>query len=271
MGVISAVTSWTSSSSSMSHGCFNCLISSCCSSIFTITSLLPSMAFHNWEIEDQPTNRGCPDTSDFSTLWYRVWWTIQPYFQSLSSWITLNSQQLCLLFIFNLIFWGSLMTGWWTSLIHVIVYFLSISEHFDTIISHDLSVFFLDMFFQQIFYCKCLITCNIHSLIIVHGVASSCHFLKFIFLRLFFKKMFYVVLLLINILHEVITHFNRLFINNFLTMQYLLFIFIFFSIIFSIFCLSFFMINCSFSMIISSFSRKTFLLLSFLTLYFEVH
>ena len=65
--------------------------------------------------------------------------------------------------ISNLIFWGVFMTSWFKCFKHGIVYFLSISEHLATIISPELNVLFLDMFFQPIFHYKCLITCHTHT------------------------------------------------------------------------------------------------------------
>ena len=50
--------------------------------------------------------------------------------------------------IFNLIFWFVFMTsGWFMGFIHVSVYFLPISEHFSRIISPELNVNFLGIFF----------------------------------------------------------------------------------------------------------------------------
>ena len=64
------------------------------------------------------------------------------------------------LVIFHIIFWGAFKEGSITCFIHVIVYFLLISEHFATIISSEPSMLFLDMIFQSIYYCTCLITCH---------------------------------------------------------------------------------------------------------------
>ena len=72
------------------------------------------------------------------------------------------------------------MAGWFTCLIYVIFYFPSFSEHFATKILPELSVLFLDMLFQPILHCKCLITFHIQSLILFHGVSSNCDFLNFI-------------------------------------------------------------------------------------------
>ena len=46
----------------------------------------------------------------------------------------------------------------------MIVYFISISEYFATIILPELNVLFLDKFCQPIFHCKCLITCHTQRL-----------------------------------------------------------------------------------------------------------
>ena len=62
------------------------------------------------------------------------------------------------LVIYSCCLLGAFMTGLFTYFIHVIVYFFSISEHFATIISPELIVLFLDMFFQPIFCCKLHVT-----------------------------------------------------------------------------------------------------------------
>ena len=56
------------------------------------------------------------------------------------------------------------MTSWFTYFINLIVYFISISEYFATIILPELRLLFLNQFFQPIFHCKCLITCHTHRL-----------------------------------------------------------------------------------------------------------
>ena len=55
------------------------------------------------------------------------------------------------LVIINLIVGTAFITGLFTCFINVIAYFLSISEHFSTIISPELCLLNLDKFFQPIF------------------------------------------------------------------------------------------------------------------------
>ena len=64
---------------------------------------------------------------------------------------------------FNLIFGAAFMTGLFTCFINVVVCFISISEHFATIISPELCVLNLDRFVQPIFNWNFLITCQTHT------------------------------------------------------------------------------------------------------------
>ena len=52
-------------------------------------------------------------------------------------------------------------------------YFLSFLKSFTTMISQQLSVLFLNIFFQPFLSCKWLITCHTHSLICSQGSMSS--------------------------------------------------------------------------------------------------
>ena len=67
------------------------------------------------------------------------------------------------------------MTGCFSYFINVIVYFISISEYFATIILPELSMLFLYIFCQPIFQCKCLITYHTHRLnIFPWGLLQLC-------------------------------------------------------------------------------------------------
>ena len=65
------------------------------------------------------------------------------------------------------------MKGFFKYFIHMTGYFISLFEHFATIISQELSVLFLDMFFQPMFCCKCLILRYTHSHLFSWGSMSS--------------------------------------------------------------------------------------------------
>ena len=108
--------------------------------------------------------------------------SIFPCFPSPSLRFIIPSQQQCLLCNFQ----PPLLRSIHDRLIYMLhtcdTLLLSISKHFAAIISPGISVLFLDVFFQPIFHCKCLITCHIHSLILFHRVSSSCDFLNFIFI-----------------------------------------------------------------------------------------
>ena len=64
-----------------------------------------------------------------------------------SSLFILPSQQQCIHCFSNLIFLGAFTRDWFTCFIDAIVYFLSINDHFVTIILAEVSVLFLHKFF----------------------------------------------------------------------------------------------------------------------------
>ena len=122
-------------------------------------------------------------------------------------------------FILNLIFGAAFITGLFTCFINVIAYFLSISEHFSTIISPELCLLNLDKFCEPIFYWYFFITCQTHtSLCLFLEGSSSYDLLTFIFIIsvtcLF--QMFHVNMLFINLCVELIIHFNGLFTVTFI-------------------------------------------------------
>ena len=70
--------------------------------------------------------------------------------------------------ILNLIFCAAFMTGWFTYFIYVMVYFISISDYFATIILPELSVQFLDKLSPTIFLLHMFDIYHIHRLPFFH-------------------------------------------------------------------------------------------------------
>ena len=112
-----------------------------------------------------------------------------------------------ILVILNLIFGAAFITVLFTCFINVIVYFISISEYFVTIISPELCVLNLKKFFQPHFDCK-----NTQAYTFSWGfyqlwstdlhLHHLCHMLF---------QMFHVNMLFINIYLELMIHVNGLF------------------------------------------------------------
>ena len=76
------------------------------------------------------------------------------------------------LFIYSFCLQDAFIKGLLKCFIHMTHYFLFLSKYLATIVSQELSVFFLNMFFQPNFSCKRLITCYTHSLFFSMGSMS---------------------------------------------------------------------------------------------------
>ena len=109
---------------------FYTFLSSCSSSKFNLSSLFTSMAFSELSFI-----QWTPNFHVHILLYYQVCFLNNTIF----------------FVIFYLIFRAALKTVLLTYFTNVIVYFISISEHFATIIIRELSVLFLGKFFQLIF------------------------------------------------------------------------------------------------------------------------